>query len=386
LNLDILLIRYIIPGIFGHTTGEKAVVTTMQAYYSGTRICWGDAGQWMQQLRPERLMVVSDPYFAQSGLAQTLAEQSGAKNVEIFSQVAPDPSVELAARAAAAAKAFGPDAIVALGGGSAMDLAKAMKYFSGSQATLVAVPTTSGSGSEVTSFAILTHQGIKHPLVDDSLTPQMAIIDPALVVKLPPALIADGGFDVLTHALEAFTATNASPITDTLSRESFGMTLVELGRSFEGDLSARERVHSASTLAGLSFTQAGLGLCHGLAHALGGEFHVPHGRLNAILLPAVMRHNLPAAVGKYAILARAAGIEGRSDAMAVRALVNRLGRLRRELGLPENLAQAGVSPRQLQDKLESIAQAAAQDPCCATNPCPVTIAGAKRVLLEVAGG
>ena len=331
-------------------------------------------------------MMVSDPYFVESGLAQALAEQSGAENVNIFSQVVPDPSVELAARAAAAAKAFGPDVLVALGGGSAMDLAKAMKYFSGVPATLVAVPTTSGSGSEVTSFAILTHQGIKHPLVDDTLTPQMAIIDSGLVTKLPPALIADGGFDVLTHALEAFTATNATPVTDTLARQAFGVTLRDLGQSYGGDLSARERVHSASTLAGLSFTQSGLGLCHALAHALGGAFHVPHGRLNAILLPAVMRHNLPAAAGKYALLARAAGIEGRADVMAVRALEHRLSRLRRELGLPENLSQAGVNPRALREKLNDIAQAAVQDPCCTTNPCPVTAAGAKRVLLEVAGG
>ena len=358
----------------------------MQAYFSGTRICWGDAGQWMRQLHPERLMVVSDPYFVESGLAKALATQSGAENTEIFGQVAPDPSVELAARAAAAAKEFHPDVIVALGGGSTMDLAKAMKYFTGSQATLVAVPTTSGSGSEVTAFAILTHQGLKHPLVDDSLSPQMAILDAKLVSRIPPALIADGGFDVLTHALEAFTATNATPISDTLAREAFALTLRDLGQSYEGDLSARERVHSASTLAGLSFTQSGLGLCHGLAHALGGEFHIPHGRLNAILLPAVMRHNLPAAEGKYAALARAAGIEGRADGMAVRALEHRLSRLRRELGLPENLAQAGVAPRALRDKLESIAQAAARDPCCATNPCPVTPAGAKRVLLEVSGG
>ena len=358
----------------------------MQAYFSGTKICWGDAGQWLRSQGIERLMLVSDPFFRESGLAQSLSNQAGAQAVEIFDRVTPDPTVELAAQAAAAARDFAPDTIVALGGGSAMDLAKAMKYFSGSKAALVAVPTTSGSGSEVTAFAILTHQGIKHPLVDDSLAPQMAIIDPNLVAKLPPALIADGGFDVLTHAMEAFTATNATPITDTLARQAFAATLGGLGQSYEGDLPARSEVHSASTLAGLAFTQSGLGLCHGLAHALGGAFHVPHGRLNAILLPAVMRHNLPAAEGKYAALARAAGIEGRADAMAARALRSRLMRLRRELGLPENLAQAGICPQKLRQKLDEIAQAAVSDPCCATNPCPVTPAGARRVLLEVAGG
>ena len=358
----------------------------MQEYFSGTQICWGSAGQWLRSRGIGRLMVVSDPYFMKSGLAQKLAEQCGAQEFKIFSEVTSDPSVELAAQSAAAAREFKPDTIVALGGGSAMDLAKAMKYFSGSEASLVAIPTTSGSGSEVTAFAILTHQGIKHPLVDQRLAPQSAILDPALVAELPPALIADGGFDVLTHALEAYTATNSSLITRTLAREAFAVTVQELGRSFSGNQGARALVHSASTMAGLAFTQSGLGLCHGLAHALGGVFHVPHGRLNGILLPAVMSHNLSVAEEKYAELARAAGMEGRSDSMAARALRNRLIRMRQELGIPDNLAQAGICPQKLRQKLDEIAGAAAQDPCCTTNPCPVTKAGARMVLLEVAGG
>jgi alcohol dehydrogenase class IV len=176
-----------------------------------------------------------------------------------------------------------------------MDCAKAMAYFSGTSVRLIAIPTTSGSGSEVTDFAILTHDGIKHPLVDERLRPDVAIIDRTLVKNLPPALIADGGFDVLTHALEAYTATNAGAVTDALARDAFQTTFRQLIHSFRGDQTARGQVHEAATMAGMAFTQAGLGLCHALAHSLGGVFHIPHGRLNAILLPAVIRYNSPSA-------------------------------------------------------------------------------------------
>lgn len=333
----------------------------MKAFSCFTKIMMGDADRAVASLEAKRLLVVADPFFRET-LAPRLGQASGAQ-VEYFFDVEPDPTAELAAKGAALVKSFQPDTVVALGGGSAMDCAKAMVYFSGCEPALAAIPTTSGSGSEVTDFAVLTHQGVKHPLVDPKLRPVAAILDPALVEKLPKGLVAEGGFDALTHALEAYTALNANPFTDALAAAAFRQLLGSLEGSFEGNLAARSRVHLAATQAGLAFTHAGLGLCHALSHVLGGALHLPHGRLNALVLPLVMEVNAPACGDRYAALARLAGLEGRSDTMALRNLRNALTGLRKRLGLPGTLGMA--LPSGLED-------AVLQDPCCATNPMPVT--------------
>ena len=339
----------------------------------------------LRRLGIRRLMMVTDPFFYKNGTAGRIAQGAAPEQITYFHEVAPDPSVALAARGTQAVLAFKPDTIVALGGGSAMDCAKAMAYFSGLGPRLVAIPTTSGSGSEVTDFAILTHEGVKHPLVDRALQPEVAILDSDLLTALPPALVADGGFDALTHALEAYTAKNAGAITDALALAAFRDGYEQLPRSFSGDLAARPNVHLAATTAGLAFTQAGLGLCHALAHSLGGQFHIPHGRLNAILLPAVMMQNAPAAGEKYATLAQAIGLEGRAISLGVRNLRSALIRLRRDLGLPSTLAQAGICPTEVRQKAEPIIKATLADPCCATNPLPVTEGMVRSVLSEVIG-
>ena len=335
--------------------------------------------------RAKRLLLVTDPYFQKNGTAQAVARAAKAETVEIFDQVAPDPSVELAALGAARVKAFQPDLIVALGGGSAMDCAKAMAYFGGTNCPFAAIPTTSGSGSEVTDFAILTHDGVKHPLVDERLRPDLAILDSDFLQELPKGLIADSGFDALSHALEACCGKNRSSFTDALARESFRMAFHALPRSFAGDKHKRLEMHKASSMAGLAFTQAGLGLCHALAHALGGAFHVPHGRLNAILLPYVLECNASAALGEYAAMARAAGFTASSDVMALRSLKNGLVQLRRELGLPQTLAQAGVDLRKLREQEQKILEAALADPCCETNPIKPEAYMARQILSGVMG-
>lgn len=214
-----------------------------------------------------------------------------------------------------------------------MDTAKAMVYFSGEQIPLAAIPTTSGSGAEVTDFAIVTHDEVKHPLVSERLRPQWAILDSELLAELPRSLIADAGFDVLAHALEAVAGRNASPITDALARDAFRTAYSLLPASYGGDPSVRLAIHQAATMAAMAFSQAGLGICHALAHSLGGQFHVPHGRLNAILLPTVVSYNGVAAGAAYTALARQAGLGGSAEAIALRNLKNGLVRLRRELRL-----------------------------------------------------
>jgi alcohol dehydrogenase class IV len=237
----------------------------------------------------------------------------------------------------------------------------------------------------VTDFAILTHDGVKHPLVDPQILPDVAILDDELLQALPRSLIADAGFDVLAHALEAYVALNAGAVTDALARDAFCKAFTSLPVSFAGDTSVRLEMHLASTMAGMAFSQAGLGLCHAISHVLGGKFHVPHGRLNAILLPAVLEVNAPAAVEKYAEVARAAGLGGAAELVALRNLKNGLVRLRKELRLPATLAQAGIEPQKVQSAQARIAEAVLADPCCKTNPVPVTKDLVLRVLETVTG-
>lgn len=358
----------------------------MERFENRTRILTGPgAVAALGEMNIRRLLVVTDPYFAKNGTAKTIADRAKAEMTEYFDKIAPDPDVKLAAEGTAVLKKCAPDTVVALGGGSAMDCAKAMVYFAECPVRLVAIPTTSGSGSEVTDFAILTHDGVKHPLVDGRLRPEVAILDSELVENLPAGLIADGGFDVLSHALESYVAKNAGAITDALAADAFRVAFRDLSASFAGNKAVRQNVHIASTMAGLAFTQAGLGLCHGISHSLGGLFHIPHGRLNAILLPSVVAVNASAAGYKYANLARSAGLGGSADTVAVRNLKNGLIRLRRELRLPETLAQAGVAPARVWQHMETIVAAALRDPCCATNPVPVDGFLIRRVLEEVMG-
>ena len=357
----------------------------MEEFFLPTKILWGSTGEnTLKALGAKRVLLVTDPFFESNGTAARIAQQTQAEAFTVFSQVRPDPDLTLAARGAALVRNWKPDTIIALGGGSAMDCAKAMAYFSGLTIQLVAIPTTSGSGSEVTNFAVLTHEGVKYPLVDKTLTPAVAILDSDLLKSLPPSLIADTGFDVLVHSAEAYVAVKANSFTDALASASFGTVLQLLERSFQGETAVRQRIHEASCMAGIAFSGAGLGVCHALSHSLGGVFHVPHGRLNAILLPAVIRHNRKAH-GKYAALASQAGLGAASETMALRGLINGLCRLRKQLHLPGSLAEAGIDPAALAGKRPEILQAALQDPCCATNPQKADMPLLNEILQEVSG-
>lgn len=358
----------------------------MEAFHCKTKIISGhNAIQYLKNCRIKKLLLVCDPFFAKNGTAQKILLAAGSPEYQIFSQIVPDPSVELAASGTAQLQQWQPDAVIALGGGSTMDCAKAMTYFSSCRPSLIAIPTTSGSGSEVTDFAILTHEGVKHPLVDHRLKPDVAIIDEELVSSLPASLIADGGFDMISHALEAYVAKGSNHISDLLAMDAFTTAMEDLLPSYRGDLNRRGNVHLAATMAGIAFSQAGLGLCHALAHSIGGSFHTPHGRLNAIFLPAVIEANETVCGAKYAHLARRAGLSSGSDVMALRALKNGIIRLRRSLQLPETLSQAGIDRKQLSKKMDDIVKAALDDPCCQTNPLQPNKDLIQRIITEVAG-
>lgn len=350
----------------------------------------GGALAALEELPGEKVLVVTDSFLAESGLLDMALAHLKGRRVEVFRQVVPDPPLDLVAKGARALADFGPRTVVAFGGGSPMDCAKAMLYFgkklgAPGEITFAAVPTTAGTGSEVTSFAVLTDpvRGIKYPLVDDGLLPDQAILDPALLAGVPPAVTADTGMDVLTHAAEAYAAKGASPYSDALAEKAFTLAWENLRPAWEsqGESRAKRQMLLASNLAGLAFNAAGLGLCHSLAHALGGRFHVPHGRLNALIFPHVLTYNAAGreTAAKYAHLAGLCGL-----APTPRALSAGWSRLRARLGLPDRLAACGVEAKKLHAALDELAAAALGDLCAPSNPRRPSAEDVRALLKELA--
>lgn len=340
----------------------------MDTFVCATRLCFGqDALQALDTLAAKRVLLVTDPFFVQNGTAQRVLSHLSGAETEIFDRVKGEPSLALVAEGVEVFRKAQPDTVLALGGGSALDCAKGIVSMSGASVRLVAIPTTSGTGSEVTSFAILTHGGVKHPLIDEALRPELAILDASLLEKLPRGIIADAGMDVLTHCLEAFVSKNATLFTSALAAAAFRTALEHLPASFAGDAGVRGEIHQAATMAGIAFDNAGLGVCHALSHALGGRFHLAHGRLNAILLPHIVRFNAACAASAYAALAAQCKLSG------VPGLCFALTRLRRRLELPENLSAAGLDRAEVLAESDVLCRAALADPCLAANPREVSL-------------
>jgi alcohol dehydrogenase class IV len=260
-----------------------------------------------------------------------------------------------------------------------MDCAKAVRIASEHAMSFVAIPTTSGSGSEVTSFSILTHNGIKHPLVDPAMRPDAAILDDSLLEKLPQALIADTGMDLIAHSMEAAVARGRSAFSDAMAAAAARTAFSCLAASYQGDVSVRRKLHEAATMAGIAFENAGLGACHAMAHAIGGALHLPHGRLCAMLLPHVMAANEQSAGDAYQAMAAACGMTNSSRKMAVRSLSSAIVRLRTSLKLPATLTQAGICRETAMQHREKILQAAMSDSCLRTNPAPMTMDSLGRI-------
>ena len=340
-----------------------------------TRICCGEnALAALQTLGTAKILLVTDRFFAENGTAERICSLCGGAQCEIFDQVQPDPPLTLIAEGVRRLDALKPDALIALGGGSAIDCAKGMLAMAQAKPRLIAIPTSSGTGSEVTAFAILTHDGVKHPLVDGALRPALAILDATLLDKLPAGLIADAGMDVLAHCLEAVVAKNATPFSDALAGCAFRTALALLPASYRGERGVRGELHCAATMAGIAFDNAGLGACHALSHAIGGAFHLPHGRINGILLPHVLQFN--GSQDGYRRLAALCGLSGQN------ALGFAVKRLRRQLGLPSTLTEAGLTRETILSKAEAIATAAANDPCSAANPVAAAPADYRTLLTQ----
>ncbi len=366
-----------------------------------------------------RALIVTDPMMVQLGYVEKvtyqLAKNANKVAIEIFSDVEPDPDLATVRKGAEMMRSFKPDVIIALGGGSAMDAAKGMWLFYenpdadfigmaqkfadirkrvykfpklGTHSKFVAIPTTSGTGSEVTSFAVISDrsQNMKYPLADYELTPDVAIIDPDFVMTVPASVTADTGIDVLTHAIEAYVSILASDYTDALAMKAIQLVFEYLPRSYKfgaKDPVAREKIHNASTIAGMAFTNAFLGINHSLAHKLGGEFHIAHGRANAILLPHVIEYNgtttptkftsFPKyekfiAPEKYAEIAKALGLPAATPEEGVKSLIKAVRDLMKELNIPSTVKECGIDEKVYMDAIGELAYKAFEDQCTTANP------------------
>ena len=323
--------------------------------------------------------------------------------VKLFEGIEPDPSVETVMKGAKAMQEFKPDWIVAVGGGSPIDAAKAMWVFYEypdttfeeiiqpfsfpelrKKAKFIAISSTSGTATEVTAFSVITDyaKGIKYPLADFNITPDIAIVDPALVATLPPHLVAHTGMDALTHAIEAYVSTLNSPFTDPLAIKAIQMVNEHLIKSFSGDMSSREEMHYAQCLAGEAFSNALLGIVHSLAHKTGAAFstgHIPHGEANAIYLPYVIKYNAKNAEARYADIARSIGIDG-TDAECVTKLCDKIDAMNAELNIPKTLKEFGIKEDEFKEKVNKIAELAVGDACTGSNPRPVDTESMAKIL------
>ena len=384
-----------------------------------------------KMLDVDRVFIVTDPGMVKLGYVDRilyhLRKRANHVHSEIFSEVESDPSFETVNKGLELMNNFKPNVIIALGGGSAIDAAKGMWLFYehpdadpeglklkfmdirkrtykfpklGEKAKMVAIPTTSGTGSEVTSFAVLTDKtnNKKYPLADYELTPNVAIIDPDLVMSLPKTITADTGMDVLTHALEPYVSNMASDYTDGLAEKAVELVLNYLVKAYQnGDnKEAREKMHNASTIAGMAFTNAFLGVNHSLAHKIGAEFHLPHGRINAILLPYVIKYNSSKptkfvsfpkyeyfiADEKYAKMAKKVGLKADTVEEGINSLINKVQELNEVLNIPKSFKEAGINEQEFMAKIDLLAERAFEDQCTTANPRLPLVSELKQILVD----
>lgn len=308
---------------------------------------------------------------------------------KVFEGVEPDPSVETVMKGAKEMEEFNPDWIVSIGGGSPIDAAKAMWIFYEypdftfekaiipfglpklrRKAKFVAIPSTSGTATEVTAFSVITDYKakIKYPLADFEITPDIAIVDPSLAETMPEKLVAHTGMDALTHAIEAYTASLRSNFTDPLALKAIEMVKMHLVNSYKGDMEARGEMHEAQCLAGMAFSNALLGIVHSMAHKVGAVFHIPHGCANAIFLPYVIKYNRKACEDRYAQIARHIGLKGESERELTDALIDLINKFNKELNIPSSMKEYGIDENEFKANLKFIAHNAVLDPCTGSNP------------------
>lgn len=357
--------------------------------------------EYLKQLKGKRAIIVigggSMKRFGFVDKVLAYLKEAGIET-QLFENVEPDPSVDTVMKGAQAMRDFEPDWIIAMGGGSPIDAAKAMWVFYEypdtsfedlitpfsfpelrQKAKFLAIPSTSGTATEVTAFSVITdyEKGIKYPLADFNITPDIALVDPDLAETMPAKLVAHTGMDALTHAIEAYVSTLHTPFTDPLAMKAIEMVFDNVRESFGGDMAAREQMHYGQCLAGMAFSNALLGIVHSMAHKTGAAFstgHIPHGCANAIYLPYVIQYNAKdaEASSRYAQIAKDVGLEGDTEKQLIDGLCDKIRAYNQAMNIPATLREFGINEAEFKEKIAEIAENAVGDACTGSNPRSIT--------------
>lgn len=387
---------------------EKIGVSDIQEFGFSTRIFFGKGSlERLRRVRGKKVLIVTDSFMSKSGVADQIASYLTDCDVAVFDGVVPDPPVEVVAAGVKKFGEHGAEAVIAVGGGSTIDAAKAIREISKQTYKVdtdhmecFAIPTTSGTGSEVTDYAVITDaaRGVKYPLSSIALRPPITILDPELTLSAPPKVTADAGMDALTHAIEAYTAKGANDFSDALAEKAVALIFEFLPQAYaEGDnVEVRERMHNASCMAGLAFNSAGLGVNHGMSHAVGGHFHIAHGRLNAMLLPHTISFNadldggmtrspeIAFAAARYSKLAAEIGHSAPNPRSGASILVREINALNRKIEIPSKLKDLGVDVAAYRSQIGELSKIAAADPTTSFNPRPIDERQIAEILLKLA--
>ena len=369
----------------------------MTQFYGKTKICYGkDALEVLENLPYTRSFIVTDPFMARNGFVDQLKSHldRGGSQYHVYDGVEPDPSLETVIQGTRLLLENKSDMVIALGGGSAIDAAKAMAFFAGKAADngqrpfLVAIPTTSGTGSEVTAISVITDKvnEVKIPLGDEALIPDVAILDARFTRTLPPGVTAATGMDVLTHAIEAYTSRQANPFTSIYAEYAIRYVFKYLVRAYTcmDDMEAREMLLLGSCMAGMAFNNSGLGITHSIAHSLGGLFHIPHGLANAVMLPYVIRYNSFDAGVRYREIARMIDLPSSNVEEGTASLIEAVKGLNQTMGIPSAIRDLRVEEADFRRHLDGMAANALEDMCTKGNPRSPSHADI-RMILEQAG-
>ncbi len=353
----------------------------MAHFKQPTQICYGEKTMNIIETLPlHHAMLVTDLFMVKVGFAERVKSVLDRASIpcNLFDSVEPEPSLETVTEGTYALLENKSDAVIALGGGSAIDAAKAIMYFAhkakgeGGKPLLIVIPTTSGTGSEVTSFSVVTDtkSQTKIPIVDDLLIPDLALLDPRFTRTVPPGITADTGMDVLTHAIEAYVSVDANIFADIYSERAIKYVFRYLVLAFQNgdDMQARERMMVASCMAGTAFNNCGLGITHSLAHSLGALFHIPHGKANAVLLPYSISFNSLEAGEKYQKIARLVDLPASSIAIGTKSLILAIQNLKEQLNIPSRIRDLNIEENDFRNALDELTDKAFHDPCCKKNP------------------
>lgn len=377
----------------------------MKRFKIKTEVCFSEnALDILKTFKDQKAVIITDDFMYNSGVTDVIEKKlSNCTSVAVFSDVIPDPPMDLIIKGVEFLVEQDCELVIALGGGSSIDAAKAVVYIAqkmdpDKKYYFIAIPTTSGTGSEVTQFAVITdsNTGTKYPLVDEALTPDMAILDPELVKTAPPFITADTGMDVITHAIEAYVSELASDCSDCLAEKACELAFEYLPRCYRNgyDIRARDKMHRASCLAGMAFNSVNLGLNHGIAHALGAIFHIPHGRANALILPHVIEFNADMArdmakhstkiAEKYQKMARVVGLPAPTPKVGVQNLIDEITRLLKYMDRPLCITDCGVTLEEFEAQRGEIIARALKDACTVANPRPVEADDISKILDKIA--